>query len=143
MAQKRKTRKVITQELYDTVKKLDSLGEASLSDMARMLGISTSSVSRIVGSESLEAMHEKNNRHYYARKHAEKQEVEMPKFESTGDEQSNEPVPKENTKSVAPVFDMQEMAMVNIMESLNRVAVAMERMADAWEAQPKKKKGLF
>ena len=142
MTKQRKTRKVLNEKTFQQGKRLLSAEQFSSSEIADILGVSISTAGRIRMSETLTEMRERNAetvRRSYAKKHAAK---EMPKFEEQSEQPSSEPQ-QENAKPAVSQPTQSELIQQETLYTLQRIANQMERLADAWEKSPEKKKGIF
>ena len=125
-------------------KQLLSAGAFSTSQIADILGVSTSTVGRIRTAESLKDMRAKNaetTRRSYAKKHAAEQMPAFEQEETPSEQPSNEP--QASGKPAVSQKTEADLIAENTMYTLERIANAMERLADAWEKSPEKKKGIF
>jgi len=114
----------ITPEVFTSTKKLQEAG-MSTKDIAGILHIGKSTVSKIKTCLTIE---EYNSVYNGSRK---KQEVEVVNEDTKSDDEKTSPV-------ASTVVYNSEVEMY-----LDRIATALERLADAWETQPEKKKGIF
>lgn len=116
-------RKHLKQEEYDKIKYMVSDLNLKVSDVVSITKRSKSCITNIKASSSLEDYHETNRKRQllsYAQRGLDGKGQPLNQVEEPVD--SPEPAP-------AP-------------DNLERIAVALERLADAWESQPKKK-GIF
>lgn len=116
--------KSLTQEEFEKVKLLDGMGLTQV-NIAKITGRSSATVSYICGADTFED-YKRNIRATY---------MKSAKYQTT----------VHAKQSVVPITDEVSMVveeeLLTDREYLKRIASALERMADAWEASPKK--GLF
>lgn len=121
--------KKLTQEEYDHIKLLAASG-VKMATIAEIQKRAYGTISRVVNSKSLTGYHEEIRGYAQAKKAARTpkqdsvREIELPPF-------LREDEPQVTTQS----FTMRQ--------NVERIATALERLADAWERQPEKKIGLF
>ena len=140
MTKQRKARKQMTEEMFQQAKLLLSVGKLSQMEIGEIIGVSDSTISRVNAADSLKQMREQHLE--MKRKNLEMKQAKdnLPKFEEQPEQKeesstNNTPAVKQETES--------EMVAKNTMFQLSRIADAMERLADAWEKSPEKKKGIF
>ena len=144
MTQQRKPRKVLDEKGFRHGKQLLSAGAFSSSEIADILGVSTSTVGRIRTAETLTEMKQKNaetTRRSYAKRHAAEQMPAFEQEETQSEQPSSEPQP--SGKPAVSQKSEADLIAENTMYTLERIANAVERLADAWEKSPEKKKGIF
>ena len=115
----------MTEERFNEIKKFTDLNLKN-SLIQDQFGVAPGTVWRVRNADNFKA--------YQKKRREENQRRVAPK-------NSQEAKPQ---KTASVETASQEPANVQgVYERLDRIAVAMERLADAWESQPARKKGLF
>jgi DNA repair protein RadC len=140
MTIQRKPRKMMSEELFNRVKSLIALDAMSHEDIGKLknIGLSQASVSRVAHYSSFTEMRDEQRR-------LNKESLERVKARKAtlqneiSDANKKEQIENEETINIKDnAADKVETELTATYE-LNRIANALERLADAWEAQPKKR----
>lgn len=135
----RKTRKIVDSEIYAKAKKLINSERFSNEEIAGILDVSASAVSRIDRSISLEDMRKKSRE---ANQRSVDKKVTREVSIGSYEEAVEEIIAKQTESTPVPSVPVQEDKTDTL--TLQRIAEALERLADAWEQQPQPaKRGLF